>query len=71
LFATLLGAKRSRHHSQGALLALAAAKDKEARAIELRRQMTETRLQTLQAQVEPHYLYNTLALGVNLSGCSR
>jgi Histidine kinase len=61
LFATLLGAKLSIHHSQRALLALAAVKDKEARAIELRRQMTEARLQTLQAQVEPHYLYNTLA----------
>jgi hypothetical protein len=61
LFLVLLAVKFLIGRSQRALLDLAAAKDEEAKAIDLRRQMTEARLQMLQAQVEPHYLYNTLA----------
>src|ERR1035437_7185074 len=57
LFLMLVAVKSLIDRSQRALLA---AKE-EVQAIDLRRQMTEARLQTLQAQVEPHYLYNTLA----------
>lgn len=42
-------------------LALAARKTREAELSDVSRQVTEARLQTLQAQVEPHFLYNTLA----------
>jgi len=44
-----------------ALQAQAVAKGKEFRDVNAQRQLTEARLQSLQAQVEPHYLYNTLA----------
>ena len=57
LFLMLVAVKSLIDRSQRALLA---AKE-EVQAIDLRRQMTEARLQMLQAQVEPHYLYNTLA----------
>lgn len=42
-------------------LAFAGQKQEEAQVSDMRRQMTEARLQALQAQVEPHFLYNTLA----------
>ncbi len=42
-------------------LALAERKTREAELSDVSRQVTEARLQTLQAQVEPHFLYNTLA----------
>ncbi|MGI9134453.1 MAG: histidine kinase, partial [Rhodoferax sp.] len=42
-------------------LAVAEEKTAEARLSHLSRQVTEARLQALQAQVEPHFLYNTLA----------
>ena len=42
-------------------LELAARKTREAELSDVSRQVTEARLQTLQAQVEPHFLYNTLA----------
>ena len=40
---------------------LAEEKGSEAEYHNIRRQLTEARLQALQAQVEPHFLYNTLA----------
>ena len=42
-------------------LALADLKTEEAEISNVNRQVTEARLQALQAQVEPHFLYNTLA----------
>ena len=42
-------------------LALADMKTEEAEISNVNRQVTEARLQALQAQVEPHFLYNTLA----------
>ena len=42
-------------------LALADMKTEEAQISNVNRQVTEARLQALQAQVEPHFLYNTLA----------
>jgi Histidine kinase/Histidine kinase-, DNA gyrase B-, and HSP90-like ATPase len=42
-------------------LAFAEQKKKEADVSNVNRQITEARLQALQAQVEPHFLYNTLA----------
>jgi Histidine kinase len=44
-----------------ALQNLAEQKGSEAERHNIRRQLTEARLQALQAQVEPHFLYNTLA----------
>ncbi|MES2950667.1 MAG: histidine kinase [Pseudomonadota bacterium] len=41
--------------------ALVERKTREAELSDVSRQVTEARLQTLQAQVEPHFLYNTLA----------
>ena len=41
--------------------ALAEQKRKEAEIHNVNRQLTEARLQALQAQIEPHFLYNTLA----------
>ena len=41
--------------------AVAEAKTQEAEVSHMSRQITEARLQALQAQVEPHFLYNTLA----------
>jgi sensor histidine kinase YesM len=37
------------------------AHESEVQRIQLERQMTEARLQTLRAQIEPHFLFNTLA----------
>jgi hypothetical protein len=42
-------------------LAFAEEKKREAEVSDVNRQITEARLQALQAQVEPHFLYNTLA----------
>jgi hypothetical protein len=42
-------------------LAFAEEKKQEAMVSDVNRQITEARLQALQAQVEPHFLYNTLA----------
>jgi hypothetical protein len=61
LFVMLLAVKYFIGRSHRALQALAFAKDEESRAVNVQRQLTEARLQSLQAQVEPHYLYNTLA----------
>ncbi len=44
-----------------AALRMAELKKKEAEFHNMNRQVTEARLQALQAQVEPHFLYNTLA----------
>jgi hypothetical protein len=41
--------------------AVAEAKTQEAEVSHMSRQITEARLQALQAQIEPHFLYNTLA----------
>jgi hypothetical protein len=60
LFVTLLIAKFFIDRSHRAL-AFAQQKTEEAQFSDMRRQMTEARLQALQAQVEPHFLYNTLA----------
>jgi hypothetical protein len=43
------------------VLAFAEEKKQEAKVSDVSRQITEARLQALQAQVEPHFLYNTLA----------
>lgn len=60
LFMVLLIAKFFIGRSRSAL-ALADRKTREAEISDVSRQVTEARLQTLQAQVEPHFLYNTLA----------
>jgi hypothetical protein len=60
LFVMLLIAKFFIDRSHRAL-AFARRKGEEAQVSDMRRQMTEARLQALQAQVEPHFLYNTLA----------
>ncbi len=60
LFVMLLIAKFFIGRSRRAL-ALAERKTREAEISDVSRQITEARLQTLQAQVEPHFLYNTLA----------
>ncbi len=60
LFVMLLIAKFFIDRSHRAL-AFAEEKEEEAQLSDMRRQMTEARLQALQAQVEPHFLYNTLA----------
>jgi hypothetical protein len=60
LFLMLLIAKFFIGRSRSAL-ALADRKTREAEISDVSRQVTEARLQTLQAQVEPHFLYNTLA----------
>ncbi len=60
LFVALLIAKFFIDRSHRAL-AFAEEKKEEALVSDMRRQMTEARLQALQAQVEPHFLYNTLA----------
>ena len=60
LFVVLLIIKFFLGRSRNAL-ALAARKTREAELSDVSRQVTEARLQTLQAQVEPHFLYNTLA----------
>ena len=60
LFIMLLIAKYFIGRSRRAL-AFAEEKKQEAKVSDVNRQITEARLQALQAQVEPHFLYNTLA----------
>jgi hypothetical protein len=60
LYLMLLIAKYFIGRSRSAL-ALADQKTREAEISDVSRQVTEARLQALQAQVEPHFLYNTLA----------
>ncbi len=60
VFITLIIAKVYIGRSRRAL-ALADRKTEEAEISNVNRQVTEARLQALQAQVEPHFLYNTLA----------
>jgi hypothetical protein len=60
LFMMLLIAKYFIGRSRRAL-AFAEEKKQEAKVSDVSRQVTEARLQALQAQVEPHFLYNTLA----------
>ena len=60
LFVLLLISKYFIGRSRRAL-AVAEEKTEQAQLSELSRQITEARLQALQAQVEPHFLYNTLA----------
>jgi hypothetical protein len=60
LFMMLLIAKYFIGRSRRAL-AFAEEKNLEAKISDVSRQITEARLQALQAQVEPHFLYNTLA----------
>lgn len=60
LFVMLLVAKYLIGRSRRAM-AFAQEKEHQAQASDLSRQITEARLQALQAQVEPHFLYNTLA----------
>ena len=60
LFVMLVIAKFFIGRSRRAL-ALADRKTREAEQSDVSRQVTEARLQALQAQVEPHFLYNTLA----------
>ncbi|MBK8741567.1 MAG: histidine kinase [Betaproteobacteria bacterium] len=60
LFMMLLIAKYYIGRSRRAL-AFAEEKKQEAKISDVSRQITEARLQALQAQVEPHFLYNTLA----------
>ena len=60
LFIMLIIAKVYIGRSRRAL-ALADRKTEEAEISNVNRQVTEARLQALQAQVEPHFLYNTLA----------
>ncbi len=60
LYLMLLIAKFFIGRSRSAM-ALAEQKTREAEISDVSRQVTEARLQTLQAQVEPHFLYNTLA----------
>ena len=60
LFVVLLISKYFIGRSRRAL-AVAEEKTQEAQVSDMSRQITEARLQALQAQVEPHFLYNTLA----------
>jgi hypothetical protein len=60
LFVVLLISKFFIGRSRRAL-AVAEEKTQEAQVSDMSRQITEARLQALQAQVEPHFLYNTLA----------
>ena len=60
VFMMLLIAKYFIGRSRRAL-AFAEEKKQEAMLSDISRQVTEARLQALQAQVEPHFLYNTLA----------
>jgi len=60
IFIMLLIAKYFIDRSRRAT-AFAEQKKKEAEVSNVNRQITEARLQALQAQVEPHFLYNTLA----------
>jgi hypothetical protein len=60
LFIMLLVGKYFIGRSYSAM-AFAEEKEKQAVVSDVSRQITEARLQALQAQVEPHFLYNTLA----------
>ena len=60
MFMMLLIAKFLIGRSRRAL-AFAEEKKQEAEISDINRQITEARLQALQAQIEPHFLYNTLA----------
>ncbi|OYU42948.1 MAG: hypothetical protein CFE44_21090, partial [Burkholderiales bacterium PBB4] len=60
LFVVLLISKYFLGRSRRAL-AVAEEKTQQAQVSDVSRQITEARLQALQAQVEPHFLYNTLA----------
>ena len=60
LFLMVIIAKFFISRSRNAL-ALAERKTREAELSDVSRQVTEAQLQTLQAQVEPHFLHNTLA----------
>lgn len=60
LFVILLLSKYFLGRSRRAL-AVAEEKTQQAEVSDMSRQITEARLQALQAQVEPHFLYNTLA----------
>jgi hypothetical protein len=60
LFMMLLISKYFLGRSRRAI-AVAEEKTQEAQVSDMSRQITEARLQALQAQVEPHFLYNTLA----------
>ena len=60
LFLMVIIAKFFISRSRNAL-ALAERKTREAELSDVSRQVTEARLQTLRAQVEPHFLHNTLA----------
>ncbi len=60
LFVLLLVSKYFLGRSRRAL-AVAEEKTQQAEVSDMSRQITEARLQALQAQVEPHFLYNTLA----------
>lgn len=60
LFVMLLISKYFLGRSRRAL-AVAEEKTQQAQVSDMSRQITEARLQALQAQVEPHFLYNTLA----------
>lgn len=60
LFVILLLSKYFLGRSRRAI-AVAEEKTQQAEVSDMSRQITEARLQALQAQVEPHFLYNTLA----------
>lgn len=60
IFVMLLISKYFLGRSRRAL-AVAEEKTQQAEVSDMSRQITEARLQALQAQVEPHFLYNTLA----------
>ena len=60
LFVMLLISKYFLGRSRNAI-AVAEEKTQQAEVSDMSRQITEARLQALQAQVEPHFLYNTLA----------
>ncbi len=60
LFIVLIISKYFLGRSRRAM-AFAEEKKQEAQISDVNRQITEARLQALQAQVEPHFLYNTLA----------
>jgi sensor histidine kinase YesM len=68
LLSLVMSAILYRHYANKALLAEAQAEQARARerAAELERQAVTARLQALQAQIEPHFLFNTLANVVSL-----
>jgi signal transduction histidine kinase len=68
LLSLVMSAILYRHYANKALLAEAQAEQarERERAAELERQAVTARLQALQAQIEPHFLFNTLANVVSL-----